>query len=471
MGAYKESSSFRDPSGFLFYREDPSLKPTSGGQKPGRILFRQVNVSYKKDYTMLMESGLYTTLVEKGYMIPHEEVDVPPEDPDHAYKILKPRRISFISYPYEWCFSQLKDAALLTLEIQRTAFDCGMSLKDASVYNIQFENGRPIFIDTLSFEQYREGEPWIPYRQFCQHFLAPLALMSYRDIRFGQFLKIYIDGIPLDFTSNLLPFRTKLKFSLFTHIHLHAKSQKTYEDRTVDVNGRQVSPLAFCGIIESLYAAVQKLEWKPGKTVWGAYYENTNYTEKAFQTKKEIINQFIMKAGPRVVWDLGANTGIFSRIAGNKQIKTIAFDRDPGAVELNYRTARENSEEYLLPLLMDLTNPSPGTGWENTERASFIQRGPADLVMALALIHHLAIANNVPLPGIARFFHTLGRFLIIEFIPKEDSQVKRLLSTRDDVFPGYTRECFEHDFSRYFTIVDKKPVAQSKRILYLMQSR
>ncbi|MBN2531609.1 MAG: hypothetical protein JXB88_01890 [Spirochaetales bacterium] len=456
-GARKESSSFRDPSGFLFYRNN--------------TLYRQVNLSYKNEYSMLMESGLYTALVESGYMVSHEEVDIPPEDPGVACKVIKPRPVSFISYPYEWCFSQLKDTALLTLEIQKTAFEHGMCLKDASSYNIQFENGNPVFIDTLSFEKYREGEPWIPYRQFCQHFLAPLALMSYKDIRFNQFLKSFIDGIPLDFASTVLPFGTKLKFSLLTHIHLHAKSQKTYENRTVDIAPPNISPLAFCGIIESLSSAVQKLKWKPVGTEWGAYYEDTNYTEKAFEEKKRIIDEYIIKTGPRTVWDIGANTGVFSRLSSNRQINTIAFDIDPAAVELNYKTCRQNKETHLLPLLLDLTNPSPGIGWENMERKSFIQRGPADMVLALALVHHLAISNNVPFPNIAQVLKTLCRSLIIEFIPREDSQVKRLFATRDDVFPRYTIDCFEKDFSEFFTIVDKKPIEQSERTLYLMQSR
>lgn len=456
-GAQKESSSFRDPGGFLFFRNN--------------TLFRQVNLSSKSDYTMLMESGLYKTLIDMGYMVPHEEVDISPEDPGVAYKIIKPHPVPFVSYPYEWCFSQLKDAALLTLEIQRKAFEHGMSLKDASAYNIQFENGNPVFIDTLSFEKYRQGEPWIPYRQFCQHFLAPLALMSYRDIRFHQLLKSYIDGIPLDFTSNMLPFGTKVKFSLLTHIHLHAKSQKAYEDKAVTIGTHNVSPLAFCGIIESLWSAVQTLKWKPGGTEWGSYYEHTNYTEKAFDAKKLIVEDFITKTGPQMVWDLGANIGVFSRLASRKQIETIAFDIDPAAVELNYRTCRENKETHLLPLLLDLTNPSPGIGWENVERKSFIQRGPVDMVLALALIHHLAISNNVPLLKIAQLLKNLCRSLVIEFIPKEDSQVKRLLTTRDDVFPRYTIDCFENDFSHYFEIVDKKPIEQSSRTLYLMQSR
>ncbi len=202
------ASSFRDPSGFLFSR--------SG------TLYRQVNQSYRTHYEALMSSGLYQELVKSGRLVVHQLADIPAEIPELAYQVIQPVRIPFISYPYEWSFSQLKDAALCTLAIQKTALEKGMSLKDSSAYNIQFHQGQPTLIDTLSFEVYREGEPWIAYRQFCQHFLAPLALMAYVDIRLSQLLRTYVDGIPLDLASRLLPRRTKYNLALATHIHLHA---------------------------------------------------------------------------------------------------------------------------------------------------------------------------------------------------------------------------------------------------------
>jgi hypothetical protein len=207
-----EPGSFRDPAGFLFY-----LK---------KKLYRQVNQSYKEDYDLLIDSGLYQKLVEQEALIPHQEVDILFPQPLNGYKVIQPEFIPFISYPYEWSFSQLKDAALTTLKIQKIAFQHGMSLKDSSAFNIQFHMGKPLFIDTLSFEKYKEGEPWVAYRQFCQHFLAPLTLMSRRDIRLGQLLRIYIDGIPLDLAASLLPFSTRLNMSVYMHIVFHGKIQK-----------------------------------------------------------------------------------------------------------------------------------------------------------------------------------------------------------------------------------------------------
>ncbi len=485
-------ASFRDPSGFMFRRDG--------------CLYRQVNTHYRSEYDQLMASGLYEKLIHDGLLVPHQEVDLTPEKPELAYKVLRPELAPFISYPYEWSFSQLKDAALATLRIERRALAKGMSLKDASASNIQFIFGRPVLIDSLSFEPYQEGQPWIAYRQFCQHFLAPLALMAYCDVRLGQLLRIYIDGVPLDLAARLLPLRTRLNFSLATHIHLHAAAQQRYSDKTVNKSesARQVSKTAFMGLIESLRATIRKLTWKPAGTEWADYYQDTNYSDMALEQKKELVKTYLGRISPSNVWDLGANTGLFSRIASDQGIPTVAFDVDPAAVERAYldivlrrkaaRKAEGNpegeasageplaseplaseiqnkSKEPLLPLVMDLTNPSPNLGWQNRERDSFIARGPAGAVLALALIHHLAISNNVPLSSLAEFFHSITHWLIIEFVPKSDSQVQRLLSTRLDIFPDYNEQGFEKAFAGKFSILDSAPIQDSQRRLYLMEAR
>lgn len=452
-------ASFRDPSGFLFSRAG--------------ILYRQVNRVYADDYARLMESGLYEKLVKAGLLIAHEEVDEKPADESAAFKVIRPERVPFISYPYEWSFSQLKDAALATLSIQKRALKAGMSLKDASAYNIQFVHGKPILIDTLSFETYREGKPWDAYRQFCQHFLAPLALMSRVDIRLGQLLRVYVDGIPLDLASRLLPFRTKFDFGLATHIHLHASAQTRYADADVKsaVPKGGMSKNAFIGLIESLEGAVKKLAWKPAGTEWGNYYEITNYSDAGFAHKKEIIAGWLEKIAPKSVWDLGANNGEFSRLASAAGIPTVAWDIDPSAVEQDYLRIRSEKEKNLLPLILDLTNPSPALGWANEERDSFLQRGPVDAVFALALIHHLAISNNVPLPRLADFFAGLCRWLVIEWVPKSDSQVQKLLRTRKDIFDHYTREGFESAFGARFYVREVAEVRESERRMYLLEAK
>lgn len=458
MNDTKLQSSFRDPSGFLFFRDG--------------LIYRQINKIYKENYDHLINSGLYKTLVDDNLLIPHKEIDNSGVEHDNVYKIIKPEQIPFISYPYEWCFSQLKDAALATLEIQKRAIDFGMSLKDCSTYNIQFCNGKPILIDTLSFEKYKEGTPWVAYRQFCQHFLAPLSLMSYRDIRLNQLLRIYIDGIPLDLASSLLPFRTRFKFSLLSHVHLHAKGQKHFANKTVNTSNYKFSRFSFLSLINSLESATIKLKWRAEDTEWADYYNDTNYTSDSFQQKKQIVDDFLNNIHPKNVWDIGANDGTFSRIASDKGIQTFSFDIDPAAVEINYLDCIRRSETNILPIVLDLTNPSPSIGWKNQERMSLIERGPAHTVLALALIHHLVISNNLPLDKIADFFDSIcSDSLIIEFVPKSDSKVQRLLSTREDIFQDYTQKIFENKLEIYFDIIKSVKINNSDRILYLMKSK
>ncbi|HLC03332.1 MAG TPA: hypothetical protein VJK02_09870 [Anaerolineales bacterium] len=457
MNEERVAASFRDPSGFVFRRDGEH--------------FRQVNRSYADEYDLLLRSGLYENLVNDKLLIPHRETDAESPEPSLVYKILRPEAISTISYPYEWCFSQLKDAARLTLRIQKRAMKMGMSLKDCSAYNIQFQEGRPILIDTLSFESFDEGAPWVAYRQFCQHFLAPLALMAYADVRLSQLLKVFIDGLPLDLASRLLPWKTRALIPLLVHIHLHAAAQKRYADAKVAEagRGRRMTKTALLGLIDDLRRAIQKLEWSPSSIGWADYYDTHAYTSDALNTKKALIAEFIESTRPKSVWDLGANTGFFSRIASDRDIPTVAFDLDPAAVELNYRECRSKGERHLLPLLLDLTNPSPSLGWNNEERSSIFERGPADMVLALAIIHHLAISNNVPLADLATFFSRLCHWLVIEFVPKDDPQAARLLANREDIFGEYAPETFEEVFARRFTIRRVETLPSSARRLYLME--
>lgn len=456
------SSSFRDPDGFVFESEG--------------VLLRQINKSAQKSYEQLMSSGLYDALVKRGLLVTHEEIDITQALDANAYKVIRPERLSYISYPFEWCFSQLKDAALCTIKLQQTALEYGMVLKDASAYNIQFSKGKPIFIDTLSFEEYEEGTPWVAYKQFCQHFIGPLALMAYCDISLSQLLRVHIDGMPLDLVSKILPLKTFFKYSLLSHIHLHAKTQTHYsnvaaqEGSTNSVKPRPISLLAFRALMKSIENAVTGINWKLAKTEWGDYYAATNYVDAAMSHKGEVIREFIssLQEAPDIIHDLGANNGFFSRIAAESGAEVIAQDIDPVAVEKNYLTAKKQKEGNILPLVLDLTNPSPNMGWALEERDSFLQRCQNKLVMALALVHHLAISNNVPLGKIAEFFATISNSLIIEFVPKEDSQVKRLLATRKDIFPDYHKEGFEKAFSKFFVIEKEVAIRDSERTLYLL---
>lgn len=452
-------SSFRDPSGFMYLQD--------------QILFRQVNPIYREHYDQLISSGLYDELVRDGLLIPHTEVDLSQAASDDAYKVLRPDYVPFISHPHEWSFSQFKDSALVTLEIQKRALNRGMSLKDASAYNIALVGGKPKLIDTLSFERYSEGVPWVAYRQFCQHFLAPIALMHFSDVRLSQLFVTNIDGIPLDLASKLLPFRSNFNLAIKLHIHLHAKTQRQYADKTIKQRlTHQKMPLrSLLGLIDNLESAIRKWKWDSKQTNWSDYYGNDSYTEPAFRDKQRLVEQWITQVTPTTVWDCGANTGEFSRIASKKGILTVSMDFDPGTVDQNYQQALKEKDANIFPIVVDLTVPTPSIGWANQERKSLLSRSPADLVLALALIHHLAITNNVPLGQVAQLFAGMAKRLVIEFVPKGDPKVQTLLANRDDIFPDYTPEGFEAAFEKYFLIEQKSSIQDSQRILYLMRNK
>ena len=458
--------SFRDPSGFLFQHDN--------------VLFRQINRSYRDDYQHLIESGLYSALVKKGWLIPHENADISLAQSDQAIAIIQPERIPYISYPYEWSFSQIKDAALLTLRVHQLALKYGMILKDASAYNVQFHKGKPVFIDTLSFAKYEAG-PWLAYKQFCQHFYAPLCLMVHTDQRLSQLFRVYIDGVPLDLVSKLLPKRTWLNYSKLVHIHIHARSQIRYADSATGSSGagnkvqearEKIGKREVVAIARQLTMAIEKLNIQAHQTEWGHYYESTNYEDASLEHKKCLVKEFLQSLPPplTLIQDFGANNGMFSRIAAETGAFVVSQDIDEVAVDNNYLRSKMQNETSLLPLLLDLTNPSPGLGWSNGERDSALMRSKCDVLMALALIHHIALSNNVPLGKIAFLFSELCNYLVLEFVPKQDSQVIRLLATREDVFPNYTFEGFEAAFTEYFKIERCEPIEGTERKLYLLKN-
>lgn len=455
-GSNYHPASFRDPSGSLFL---------DNGK-----LFRRVNLVYKDNYDLLIKSGLYKSLVVNDLLISHKEIRSTKNE--GIYKILEPQLIPFVSYPYEWCFSQLKDAALLTLTIAKKSLVKGMILKDASAYNVQFLHGRPIFIDTLSFEKYEQGAPWVAYQQFCRHFLSPLLLASYVDFRLLELQKTYLDGIPLDLTSKLLPKNTFLNFSVLSNIHLHSRAEKGLEGKFVKRKQAFLSKNSLLAILDNLEGLVSRLELKVKQSEWQNYYQESSYTSASLKAKKNIVKAFIKEIGAtQTLWDLGANTGYFSKDFLSKNTIVVNFDNDFLAIEKNYHDVRKKGLSNVLPLIMDLTNPSPGIGWMNKERESLIARTPCDVALALALVHHLAISQNLPLSLVANFFATLCRWLIIEFVPKEDSQVKRMLTNRQDVFPGYDRIHFEKAFSEFFSIRQSRRVQKTGRVVYLMKKK
>lgn len=445
----------RDPSGFIF--------------REGGKLYRSVNHTYKTNYDRLIQSGLYDKLISESLLITHTEFEKNNFNID-CYKIISPLEIPFISYPYEWCFDQLKDAALLTLKIQKLALDMNMSLKDASAYNVQFHHGSAIFIDTLSFEIYNEGLPWIAYKQFCQHFLAPLLLMSHKDLRMHLLLRDFIDGIPLDLTNSLLPFRSKLNLKIFLHITMHSKAQKKYSNKKAGLQKGSFSKTSFYRLIDSLISLVNETKSDIDSSAWVNYYEQNILSDSYLNHKQELIESFINKIKPDCIWDIGSNTGMFSFQAAKHNVKVISFDSDPLTVNKLYLQCKSRKVKNILPLVMDLVNPSSAIGWALSERSSLIDRSSADMIFALALIHHLSIANNIPFDSAASFFSVICKYLVIEFVPKDDPNAQLLLRSREDIFYNYNQTEFEKVFGVYFKIITSEKLSASGRVIYLMET-
>lgn len=455
-------SSFRDPCGVVF--------------EYNKEIYRNITIEGKDDYDLLLSSGLYKKLIDSDLLVKHDEVDEQKFNFDNSYKVIKPSLIPFISFPHEWTFLQLKAAALLTLKIQKIAMSFNLSLKDASAYNIQFLNGKAIFIDTLSFEKYKKGA-WQAYGQFCEHFLGPLSLRKYKSRSLSKLSQSFIEGIPLPLISNLLPIKSWLNLGVLMHIHLHAKMKVKYADVTDseqinNSSNKQFSQQKLLALIESLIGITKSLKLKIEDSQWKDYYQCNNYQDAALEHKQKLVEQFIEEAGTQqnLIADVGANTGVFSRIASKYANHVLAFDFDESAVELNYLYARKNNEKNILPLVLDVMNPSPAIGWDCNERESIFQRANFDTVLSLALIHHLAISNNLPLEKIIKTFYSLtNEYWIVEFVPKEDSQVQRLLATREDIFPNYNLITFESSLHPYFNVIKKENISSSTRTVFLLQ--
>jgi len=453
--AERVRSSFRDPSGYVIHRD---------GQ-----FYRIVDEAYSESFEALIDSGLHASLIERGLALQFEVINSEWTLRSGAWKVLHPRQIDLVSYPYEWCFGQLKDAALATLAIQKLAIKHGLTLKDATAFNIQFVDGKPVHIDSLSYEKRGNGDAWIAYRQFCQHFVAPLALMSYRDTRLSNLTKSYLDGIPLDLAVKLLPTRARLNPGLAVHLFIHSKANRSGARIP---SRRAVSKTAALALVESLRRMIDRLPVPESPTEWSNYVNDTNYSDRARTSKERIVSAFLgmIPEDAMSCWDFGGNSGDYSRVSTERGLRTTIWDVDHGAVSLAYERLRSGLSSSL-PLIIDLTNPSPNLGWMHAERQSMLDRGPVDVCLALALIHHLTIGNNVPLGEVATFFSKVANWVILEFVPFEDSQVQRMMVARKNVFGNYNLQAFEGQFSKLFEIVRKEPVEDSTRVIFLLRRK
>jgi ribosomal protein L11 methylase PrmA len=458
----RDPASWRDPSGFVYLRDG--------------VVHRQIAPSYAPDWEAFSASPLAARLVTEGKLLPWSEAGPDAAFDADAAAVIRPETLDFISYPYEWTFGELRDAALLTLDVELAALEGGFSLKDASAYNVQFRGVRPVLIDHLSFERRVTETPWPAYRQFCEHFLAPLALMARRDVRCGLLLRGYPDGIPVDLAVDLLPGRTRLSFGLATHLHLHARAQRSQADDGPAASRARLSLVRLKALIGNLRSTVSGLHWEPEGTEWADYaeLEHPSYDAAASagaRGKASLVAQMLGEGNGRTCWDLGANAGAYSRIAAGQGFRVLAFDVDPAAAERHYRSLVRDGRTDTTPLVMDLADPSPSLGWAERERAGLLERANADLILALALVHHLAIGRNVPLPMVFDLFARLAHEGVVEWVPREDPMVQRMLSGRVDIFDRYTEEGFREALAGRFDVVERSPIEGSRRVLYRLRRR
>jgi hypothetical protein len=452
----RDPSSYRDPSGHIFVENG--------------VVRRQINPSYFPQYDKLMTSGLYASLSHSSLLVKHKLIN---DASDR--KVIEPAQLSFVSYPYEWSFSQLRDAALLTLSVHLAALNYGMVLKDATAFNVQFVDAKPLFIDTLSFDFYRDGAPWAAYGQFCRHFLAPLLLMNYVSSDLNRLQALFLDGVPLEVASAMLPLRTHVNPQVKANIHMHARSLRKYKEFASSKQPR-LALTTQKNIVKSLKGFIQEMR-PEAQSEWGDYYSLANYDDDAFQFKEQTVSRWVRETGVKKLWDIGGNDGHFSRLVQDLCKEILCTDIDPVAVDKNYRLCRERSETKIIPLVVDYTNPTPGLGFANSERTDLqtrVRQFAPDCILSLALIHHLCISNNCSFEMLAESFNSMARHLIIEFVHPSDSWAEKLLRSKRDarhLFNSYNKQHFESVFSLYYEIIEKAAVPGSERTLYLMKSR
>lgn len=453
-----ETGSFRDRRGRIYYVDDR--------------VFRTVMPIGVDDYQFVRSTGLIDQLVADGKLVAESGAskDILGARGDGASFVLEHPRLPFISYPYEWSFSALKSAALLHLDIQQAALAKNVSLTDSTAYNVQFVGSQPIFIDSLSFRRYRDGEYWAGHRQFCEQFINPLLLRSVAGVSHNAWYRGAMEGISAEDLGRLLPWRSRLSWNILTNVFMQARLQNRssgVRDAIEKAKTRQLPRIGYEQILHSLQRWIAKLNpAAAGKSVWQDYAGDNSYANEEVSGKRQFIADFVARVEPKILLDVGCNTGDYSALALACGAKlAVGFDFDHGALEHAFRRAQRESLNFL-PLHLDAINPSPRQGWMQAERQGFRERAKGDAVLGLALVHHLAIAKNAPLEQVIDWLTQMAPQGVIEFVPKTDAMVQRLLQLREDLFDDYDQPCFERSLSAQAKIVKSKQVSSSGRTLY-----
>ena len=453
-----EAGSFRDRQGRVFYS--------------GEQVFRALSTKAWKDWQRLSATRFFKEYSARGLIIPtREATDAAPQALEGNWAgVLEHHKIPFVSYPYEWCFGMLQDAALLQLDLLLASLREDMVLKDASSYNIQWMGSQPVFIDTGSFEEFRQGQPWAGYRQFSQLFLFPLLLQSYKDLPFQPLLRGRVDGISAADCNAIMSLRDLFRSGVLSHVYLQSKLEKRYGTAGTDVR----KALHTAGFKKELITAnlrklrklVSRLQWNPSGSTWSEYASDNTYSDSDTRHKRRFV-QKLAAAHPRsLVWDLGCNTGVYSRIAAANSDYVVSIDADQLAVERLYRQLKEEKNSKVLPLVNELADYSPDLGWRGSERRGLTSRDKPDLILALALIHHMVISANIPVSEFVSWLAETGGELVLEFVDKSDPMVQTLLRNKDDQYADYEKGFLEKNLKRFYRIERQEELESKSRTLY-----
>ena len=459
-----EPGSFRDPDTRVFHQDGAVLRALTD-----RAL---------ADWTSLAATRFFARFSEAGSLIPTRQISAsgdtlpaPPAAAEGWAAVLEHERVPVISYPYEWSFGMLRDAALLQLDLTLAALDEEMTLKDATPFNVQWIGARPTFIDVGSFTTYTPGDPWAGYRQFCETFLYPLLLQAYRNLPFHPWLRGRLEGITAEQCRACLSLRDWLRPGVLAHVVLQAKAQARYERTDGNVR-RELRDAGFGAAlirnnVARLRRTVERLAWAPARSTWSGYQDELSYDEAEVDRKQAFVRGVASARHRALAWDIGCNTGVYSRIAAEHSDYVLALDADHLVVDRLYSALKQDAAAgNILPLVADVADPSPGLGWRGTERRPLADRAQPDLILCLALMHHVVIGRNVPLDDFVAWLADFGAEVVLEFVGRDDPMVERLLRNRGDQTINYSADAVGAALGRCFDVVTHETVAAGRRTLY-----
>ena len=460
-------SSFRDPSGFVY--------------TDGERIFRVILKSAQEEWQKFVESKLFSLLQEKRYLQSTKLISLRDYQSwlnfstEEAIALVEhDEKIPFISYPYEWPFSMLRDAALFHLEFLKECLNEGFITKDGTPYNIQFIGTKPTFIDILSIISYREGNPWVGFGQFSQLFLYPLFLMSYKGIPFQPWLRSELEGMDVYTVRKFFSFWDIFKPGIFSNIFILAKLQKLFSAQKESIKDKifssgTITRKTIHSHILRLYKIIKSLPAPRLFSLWDKYENENIYSAKDKEAKHNFILESVRAVRPSLLLDLGANTGEYSILSASYAKYVVAIDNDYQAIDTFYNSLKETKVKNVLPLIGSIVNPAPDLGWKLAEHSSFFHRLKPDMVLCLALLHHIRIGNNIPLQDFVEWLIGLAPNTIIEFVKKEDPMVKILLKEKADTYSDYNEEVFEYHLKKHGKIVKKYNLSLGSRALYFFK--